>query len=124
MINCAGPDGVLLLTYPSPEYQRYLMQERPDELQIVDNVIEIEALFGEASAAETLLRQATYVKVEASDFESYKGGATVETIEEFLRKSSFRLERRTQFAAHPFGKGYFDLLFRRLGVLRLGNAAW
>jgi hypothetical protein len=63
MINCAGPDGVLLLTYPSPEYQRYLMQERPDELQIVDNVIEIEALFGEASAAGWHLKSFSYVDV-------------------------------------------------------------
>ena len=55
--------------------------------------------------AETLLHQMTYVKVEASDFESYKGGATVETSKSFFREFSFWL------------------LFRRSGVLRLGNAA-
>jgi trans-aconitate 2-methyltransferase len=63
LATLAGPDRVLLLTYPSPEYQRYLMQERPDELQIVDNVIEIEALFGEASAAGWHLRSFSYVDV-------------------------------------------------------------
>jgi FkbM family methyltransferase len=74
--------------------------------------------------AETLLHQTKYIKVEAADFESYKGGATVESIEDFLGGFCFRLERKTQFAAHPSGKGYFDLLFRRSGALRLGGAAW
>ena len=38
--NCAK----LILTYPSPEYQLYLQQHDPQELQIIDEVIEIKTL--------------------------------------------------------------------------------
>lgn len=33
--------AVVVLTYPSPEYQRYLHQYNPDELQVIDETIEI-----------------------------------------------------------------------------------
>ena len=73
--------------------------------------------------AETLLHQATYVKVEASDFESYRGGATVETIEKFLKGFDFRVVQKKQFATHPSGGGYYDLLFKRSSRRRLGTMA-
>ena len=73
--------------------------------------------------AQALLRQTNYVKVEAADFESYRGGATVETIEEFLKGFSFQLVEKSRFAGHPSGGGYFDLLFKRSGALRRGSAA-
>ena len=34
----------LVLTYPSPEYQIYLQQNEPEELQIIDEVIQIDRL--------------------------------------------------------------------------------
>jgi trans-aconitate 2-methyltransferase len=34
----------LILTYPSPEYQIYLQQSEPEELQIIDEVIELNSL--------------------------------------------------------------------------------
>ena len=57
------------------------------------------------------------VKVAAPDFESYRGGATVEAIEDFLKGFSFQLVQKSRFAGHPSGGGYFDLLFGRLGAL-------
>jgi len=71
--------------------------------------------------AQALLRQTNYVKVEAADFESYRGGATVETIEEFLKGFSFRVVQKKQFATHPSGGGYYDLLFKRSSRRRLGT---
>lgn len=44
----ARSDSRLVLTYPSPEYQRYLAAENPGELQIIDNVIELNELCREA----------------------------------------------------------------------------
>jgi len=63
--------------------------------------------------SEEVLRQTKYIKVEAADFEAYRGGATVETIEDFLKMRCFRLRRKTQFAEHPAGGKYYDLLFKR-----------
>jgi len=34
-------DSTLILTYPSPHYQHYLQENRPDELQIIDEVVEL-----------------------------------------------------------------------------------
>jgi FkbM family methyltransferase len=65
--------------------------------------------------AEAVLRQASWVKVEAADFESYRGGATLEAIEAFLKKFSLRCVKKARFARHPSGGGYYDLLFKRVG---------
>ncbi len=43
-------DGILLLTYPSPQYQRYLHANAPSELQIVDEVVELEDILRVGSA--------------------------------------------------------------------------
>jgi hypothetical protein len=69
--------------------------------------------------AQATLRQALYVKVEAADFESYRGGATVDTITEFLERFSFKLERKGKFASHPCSGAYYDLLFKRFCAGRL-----
>ena len=51
LAKIAKPNGLLAMTYPSPEYQRYLEANRPKELQIVDNVIELPELLREAGTA-------------------------------------------------------------------------
>ena len=53
----------LVLTYPSPEYQVYLQQNDPDELQIIDEVIEISSLMQFASKYGFKLEYFTYVDV-------------------------------------------------------------
>jgi hypothetical protein len=52
----AKNDALLILTYPSPQYQQYLREKDPKELQIIDNIIPIETLLTEARAAGFFLR--------------------------------------------------------------------
>ena len=47
----AADSCALVLTYPSPNYQRYLKAREPAELQIVDEVVEPEVLIANAAAA-------------------------------------------------------------------------
>jgi 2-polyprenyl-3-methyl-5-hydroxy-6-metoxy-1,4-benzoquinol methylase len=44
-------DALMILTYPSPQYQEYLREHDPNELQIIDNVVLIEELINEARTA-------------------------------------------------------------------------
>lgn len=53
----------LILTYPSPEYQVYLQQHNPKELQIIDEVIEINSLIQLARKSEFNLEYFTYIDV-------------------------------------------------------------
>jgi SAM-dependent methyltransferase len=63
MIEISSEDAILILTYPSPEYQRHLMATNPEELQIIDNIIEIDTLIGEANEAGWHLREFRYVDI-------------------------------------------------------------
>jgi hypothetical protein len=65
--------------------------------------------------SQRLLSRISYVKVEAADFEAYKGGATVNSLEEYLKNFSFVLIEKNEFARHPGGGKYYDLLFKRSG---------
>lgn len=47
----ASPTGRLVLTYPSPQYQSYLMAEKPEELQIIDNIVTLDELLDETRRA-------------------------------------------------------------------------
>jgi trans-aconitate 2-methyltransferase len=49
--SVAAPDAVVVLTYPSPFYQRFLREKRPAELQPIDEVIEPAMLVANAEAA-------------------------------------------------------------------------
>jgi FkbM family methyltransferase len=63
--------------------------------------------------AAPLLPQFKFIKTEAADFESYKGGCTMSEICSFLGNNNFSLRRKELFAQHPAGGRYFDLLFKR-----------
>jgi FkbM family methyltransferase len=63
--------------------------------------------------SERLLHRISYVKVEAADFEAYKGGATVESLKQFLKGFSLVLAGKNEFAQHPQCGKYYDLLFKR-----------
>ena len=39
--NLLAPGGRLILTYPSPEYQYFLFKYRPEEIQIVDEIVNL-----------------------------------------------------------------------------------
>lgn len=49
--SVAAPNAVAVLTYPSPFYQRFLREKRPDELQPIDEVVEPAGLVAHAEAA-------------------------------------------------------------------------
>lgn len=51
-----GPTSVLVLTYPSPQYQRYLHEFEPERLQIIDEIVELEDLLQAAGRAQLSLR--------------------------------------------------------------------
>jgi trans-aconitate 2-methyltransferase len=53
----------LILTYPSPEYQVYLQQHQPEELQIIDEVIEINSLLPIAIKHGFALEYFNYISV-------------------------------------------------------------
>ena len=63
MAEIASDGAVLILAYPSPEYQRHLMVNNREELQIIDNVVEINTLIGEAGEAGWHLREFRYVDI-------------------------------------------------------------
>ncbi|MBT4485526.1 MAG: class I SAM-dependent methyltransferase [Candidatus Latescibacteria bacterium] len=56
MRKISANKALLILTYPSPEYQRYLQENNPAELQIIDNVIELHDLINEVREAGYYLR--------------------------------------------------------------------
>jgi cyclopropane fatty-acyl-phospholipid synthase-like methyltransferase len=47
LARIAAEDAVFVLTYPSPEFQRYRTEHDPAILQIIDNVIEFDDLYRE-----------------------------------------------------------------------------
>jgi ubiquinone/menaquinone biosynthesis C-methylase UbiE len=53
----------LILTYPSPEYQIYLQKNEPEELQIIDEVIELNCLMQFALKYDFNLEYFTYIDV-------------------------------------------------------------
>ncbi|MBK0400381.1 class I SAM-dependent methyltransferase [Limibaculum sp. M0105] len=63
LFNITKDDGYLLLTYPSPEYQSYIISNDPEELQIIDEIIESNQLLSEAWAAGWKLKEFRYVDV-------------------------------------------------------------
>ncbi len=54
--SVVAPTGVVVLTYPSPFYQRFLRDNRPTELQPIDEVIQPASLVANAEAANFFLR--------------------------------------------------------------------
>jgi trans-aconitate 2-methyltransferase len=54
--SLCNDDAVMVLTYPSPQYQEFLREQNPSELQIIDNIILLEDLLNEARMAGFSLR--------------------------------------------------------------------
>lgn len=56
-------EATLLVTYPTPEYQRYLLAEEPQKLQIIDESIDITQLLEIAKNAGFKLTYFSYIDV-------------------------------------------------------------
>lgn len=65
--------------------------------------------------AGELLAQFDFIKTEAADFEAYIGCCQVKDIDTYLGAQGFQQIRCTQFADHPKGGGYYDLVYARRG---------
>ena len=63
--------------------------------------------------AEETLAGVRYVKLEAADFEAYAGCPTLDQLTVYLRARGFVEMIRHEFARHPSGGRYFDVLFGR-----------
>lgn len=53
-----------------------------------------------------------YIKTEAADFESRVGSCTVKDIEEFLGPCGFRECSRHEFASHPSGGKWYNIVYK------------
>jgi 2-polyprenyl-3-methyl-5-hydroxy-6-metoxy-1,4-benzoquinol methylase len=109
--SIARPGALLVMTYPSPEYQRYLKEHSPGELQIIDNVIDTSQLCREAADAGWDLRRFEKVDVWLKRqyvhcvFERSDGfGAVAEERRRFLRRAADKA-RRLLF--RPFRVWYY-----------------
>ncbi len=63
LAGIAASDCMLVLTYPSPEYQRHLLSNEPNELQVIDNIVELSDLIAEARPSGWNLRSFNYVDI-------------------------------------------------------------
>jgi FkbM family methyltransferase len=63
--------------------------------------------------AAPILTGFKWIKTEAADFESYRGGTTINELIDYLKPFGFHLWRRNRFAEHPAGGAYYDALFKR-----------
>lgn len=59
----------------------------------------------------SILKHFTYVRLEAAEFESYKGSCMLEEIDDFLMKNGFREVHRRAFASHNRLGSYFDVTY-------------
>jgi FkbM family methyltransferase len=62
--------------------------------------------------AQRTLMRTHYVKAEAADFASYKGGTSVDEIVTFMKERGFRMIKSHKFNEKAGVGSYFDLLFR------------
>jgi FkbM family methyltransferase len=64
--------------------------------------------------AEPLLGGIRYIVTEAADFSAYAGGCVLEDLAEFLGACGFVEHNRKEFAMHPAGGRYYNVLFRKV----------
>ncbi|TWT88689.1 cyclopropane fatty acyl phospholipid synthase [Pseudobythopirellula maris] len=58
-----APSGALVMTIPSPEHQRYLMEHEPEGLQVVDEIITTQDIVGIAESIDATVADLHYVNV-------------------------------------------------------------
>lgn len=98
-------NAVVAMTYPSPEYQQYLIDNEPEKLQIIDESIEIEMLNEAAKAAGFTLTYFCYVDIWRKNQYvhcAFSKDLTVDSNnvshlrESFLRKAFSKISDRTK----------------------------
>jgi 2-polyprenyl-3-methyl-5-hydroxy-6-metoxy-1,4-benzoquinol methylase len=101
MAGIASPQAVLLLAYPSPEYQQYLIDENPEELQVIDNIVRAVCLLSEATAAGWQLMEFRYVDLWMKNqyiHASFQRNLSLEPVEKsvpsLFERLRFQFDRR------------------------------
>jgi trans-aconitate 2-methyltransferase len=91
-----GPNAFLILTYPSPQYQRYLRDCEPQELQIIDEVVELEHLLKVATTAGFSLRHFSLEDVWRRNQYVHCVFQTSATVERLVRAAPTGIRRMLQ----------------------------
>lgn len=111
----------LVLTYPSPQYQRHLKEHDPDELQIIDQVIELDEVLATARPAGFSLKRYSLETIWERNQYVHCVLQTDETLGEprsetpgFLERIQNRLRATWEHrVAQPFRRWkYVDRVFR------------
>jgi FkbM family methyltransferase len=63
--------------------------------------------------ANEILHNFSFIKVEAADFNAYEGCCQIDELIAYLQQFNFFEKKRSKFAEHPSGGGYYDLIFYR-----------
>jgi FkbM family methyltransferase len=60
-----------------------------------------------------ILQNFAYIKTEVPDFESYKDCCQLSDLQSFLNQQGFVEFSRHQFATHPSGGNYYDIVYKK-----------
>ena len=60
-----------------------------------------------------ILHNFTYIKTEVPDFEAYKGCCQLKDLQSFLGSYGYSEISRHQFASHPGGGSYYDIIYKK-----------
>lgn len=82
------------------EYDALIMDTQGSELLVLKGAVSI-------------LRNFTYIKTEAADFESYEGCCQLADIDSFLARHGYREFSRHTFAERAEGGSYYDVVYKR-----------
>ncbi len=101
-------NSITLKTFIS---QEKIEIEKYDALVIDTQGAELLVLKG---AKQEILQYFKYIKVEAADFEAYRGGCQLEDIKIFLETRGFKEFSRAVLAPRDQGGAYYDVVFKRI----------
>ena len=81
-----------------PDYQALVLDTQGSELLVL-------------KGAASLSHRFRFVKLEVSDFESYKDCCQLRDVEQFFHTHGYQERSRRKFADRPGGGSYYDILF-------------
>lgn len=96
-------------TLPSLLKDEYVDPSEYDALVVDTQGTELLVLKG----AVPILRNFTYIKTEATDYESYTDCCQLADITSFLAHHGFKEFCRNKWATHPKGGGHYDIVYKR-----------
>ena len=128
--------GECLDIWPELSYlsSRTLRSRRLDSLFRLEGIspADYPALVMDVQGAELLvlkgagkmLGEFRFIKAEAANFESYVNCAKLDDLSHYLEPLGFKEISRNQFASHPNGGNYWDVVWERPARTLLEQAKW